>query len=65
MGPEKDANYRQKIRKVELLLLKKKEISIETCQKNIKEQKLNIKKKNTGKIKNLSIFLSSDNFAFA
>ena len=53
------------IRKVELLLLKKKEISIETCQENIKEQKLNIKKKNTGKIKNLSIFLSSDNFAFA
>ena len=32
--------------------------------KRIKEEKLNIKKKDTGKIKNLTNFLSSDNFDF-
>ena len=32
--------------------------------KSIKEQNLNIKKKTTGERENLTIFLSSDNFAF-
>ena len=49
------------IRKMEVLLLKRKEISTQTCQKRIKEQKLNIKKKNASKLKNLTIFLTSIN----
>ena len=44
------------IRKMEVLLLKRKEISTQTCQIKIKEQKLNIKKKNASKLKNLTIF---------
>ena len=49
------------IRKMEVLLLKRKEISTQTCQIKIKEQKLNIKKKNASKLKNLTIFLTSIN----
>ena len=49
------------IRKMEVLLLKRKEISTQTCQIKIKEQKLNIKKKNASKLKSLTIFLTSIN----
>ena len=49
------------IRKMEVLLLKRKEISTQTCQIEIKEQKLNIKKKNASKLKSLTIFLTSIN----
>ena len=60
-GKKKAAKHDKKNRGI---ITEKREISTQTCQKKIKEQKLNIKKKDTGKIKNLTSFLSSDNFDF-
>ena len=52
------------IRKIEVLLLKKGNKSRNMLEKNIQEQKLKIKKKDTGKIENLANFKSSDIFVF-
>ena len=61
-GKKKAAEHDKKNRGI---ITEKREISTQTCQKRIKEEKLNIKKKDTDKIKNLTNFLSSDNFDFA
>ena len=50
--------------KIEVLLLKKGNKSRNMLEKKIQEQKLKIKKKDTGKIENLANFNSSDIFVF-